>query len=387
MADVPIDGTCDSRFARVREAFAQNLEQRNEYGAAVAVTVGGRAVVDLWGGYADKARTRRWTRDTLANVFSTTKGLTAICAHRLAGQGKLELDAPVARYWPEFAQNGKEHITVRQLLNHSAGLPAIRQRLKAESYYDWNYMVGLLAAEQPFWTPGAKHGYHAITFGWLVGEVIRRIAGKSIGAYFRDELARPLGLDCHIGLNAADDARCAEIRQAPPPAPGEFNLFEYATKNRDSLTAKVFLNPSNGLSSEVVNSRAWRGAEIPAANGHTTARALARLYGALACGGAVDGMRAMAPEAIANCYHEEFYGTDEVLKITTRFSNGFMLTQPNAQWGPNPHVFGHPGAGGSLGFADPEAQVGFGYTMNKMGSGIIVDPRARALFDAVYASL
>jgi CubicO group peptidase (beta-lactamase class C family) len=386
MADVPIDGTCDSRFARVREAFAQNLEQRNEYGAAVAVTVGGRAVVDLWGGYADKARTRRWTRDTLANVFSTTKGLTAICAHRLAGQGKLELDAPVARYWPEFAQNGKEHITVRQLLNHSAGLPAVRQRLKAESYYDWNYMVGLLAAEQPFWTPGAKHGYHAITFGWLVGEVIRRIAGKSIGAYFRDELARPLGLDCHIGLNAADDERCAEIRQAPPPAPGEFNLFEYATKNRDSLTAKVFLNPSNGLSSEVVNSRAWRGAEIPAANGHTTARALARLYGALACGGAVDGMRAMAPEAIANCYHEEFYGTDEVLKITTRFSNGFMLTQPNAQWGPNAHVFGHPGAGGSLGFADPEAQVGFGYTMNKMGSGIIVDPRARALFDAVYAS-
>jgi CubicO group peptidase (beta-lactamase class C family) len=363
------------------------MEQRNEYGAAVAVTVGGRAVVDLWGGYADKARTRRWTRDTLANVFSTTKGLTAICAHRLAGQGKLELDAPVARYWPEFAQNGKEHITVRQLLNHGAGIPALRQRLRAESFYDWNYMAGLLAAEQPFWTPGTKHGYHAITFGWLVGEVIRRIAGKSVGAYFRDELARPLGLDCHIGLNAADDERCAEIRQSPPPAPGEFNLFGYATKNRDSLTAKVFLNPSNGLSGEVVNSRAWRGAEIPAANGHTTARALARLYGALACGGAVDGVRAMASEAIANCDHEEFYGTDEVLMITTRFSNGFMLTQPNAQWGPNPHVFGHPGAGGSLGFADPEAQVGFGYTMNKMGSGIIVDPRARALFDAVYASL
>ena len=152
-------------------------------------------------------------------------------------------------------------------------------------------------------------------------------------------------------------------------------------------SAKVFLNPSNGLSSEVVNSRAWRGAEIPAANGHTTARALARLYSALACGGAVDGVRAMAPEEIANCYHEEFYGTDEVLMITTRFSTGFMLTQPNAQWGPNAHAFGHPGAGGSLGFADPEAQVGFGYTMNKMGSGIIVDPRARALFDAVYASL
>jgi CubicO group peptidase (beta-lactamase class C family) len=387
MADVRIEGTCDSRFARVREAFAENLEKRNEYGAAVAVTVDGRAVVDLWGGYADKARTRPWTRDTLANVFSTTKGLTAICAHRLAGEGKLDIDAPVARYWPEFAQNGKEGITVRQLLNHRAGLPAVRERLRAESYYDWNYMVGLLAAEQPFWAPGTRHGYHAITFGWLVGEVIRRITGKSAGTYFRDELARPLGLDCHIGLSAADDDRCAEIRQAPPPTPGEFNLFEYATKNRDSLTAKVFLNPSNGLRSEVINSRAWRGAEIPAANGHTTARALTRLYGALACGGALDGVRVMAPEEIANCYREESYGTDEVLMITTRFSTGFMLTQPDDKWGPNAHTFGHPGAGGSLGFADPEAKVGFGYTMNKMGSGILIDPRARALFDAVYASL
>ena len=222
MADVLIEGTCDPRFANVKEAFAENLTKRNEYGAAVAVTVGGRMVVDLWGGYADKARTRPWSHDTLANVFSTTKGLTAICAHRLAAEGTLDFDAPVARYWPEFAQNGKEHITVRQLLNHRAGLPGVRERLKAESYYDWNYMTGLLAAEQPFWVPGTSHGYHAITFGWLVGEVIRRITGKSVGSYFRDELARPLGLDCHIGLSEADDHRCAEIRQASPPAPGEF---------------------------------------------------------------------------------------------------------------------------------------------------------------------
>jgi len=387
MADVLIEGTCDPRFANVKEAFAENLTKRNEYGAAVAVTVGGRMVVDLWGGYADKARTRPWSHDTLANVFSTTKGLTAICAHRLAAEGTLDFDAPVARYWPEFAQNGKEHIPVRQLLNHRAGLPGVRERLKAESYYDWNYMTGLLAAEQPFWVPGTSHGYHAITFGWLVGEVIRRITGKSVGSYFRDELARPLGLDCHIGLSEADDHRCAEIRQASPPAPGEFNLFEYATRNRDSLTAKVFLNPSNGLRSEVINSRGWRAAEIPAANGHTTARALARLYGALACGGEIEGIRIMTPEQIANCYHQESYGTDEVLMITTRFSTGFMLTQPNDKWGPNPHTFGHPGAGGSLGFADPVANVGFGYTMNKMGSGILIDPRARVLFDAVYFSL
>jgi len=387
MGEVRIEGTCDTRFAGVIEAFAENLEKRNEYGAAAAVTVDGRMVVDLWGGFADKARTRPWTHDTLANVFSTTKGLTAICAHRLAAEGKLDFDAPVARYWPEFAQNGKEHITVRQLLNHRAGLPGVRERLKAASYYDWNYMVGLLAAERPFWQPGTTHGYHAITFGWLVGEVIRRITGKSVGAYFSDELARPLGLDCHIGLLPADDDRCAEIRQAPPPAPGEFNLFDYATKNRDSLTARVFLNPSDGLRSEVINSRGWRGAEIPAANGHTTARALARLYGALARGGEIDGVRVMTAEQLVNCYREESYGTDEVLMITTRFSTGFMLTQPNDKWGPNVHTFGHPGAGGSLGFGDPEAKIGFGYTMNKMGSGILIDPRPRALFDAVYASL
>lgn len=387
MTDIRIEGTCDARFARVKEAFAENLEKRNEYGAAAAVTIDGRMVVDLWGGYADKARTRPWTRDTLANVFSTTKGLTAICAHRLAAEDKLDFDAPVARYWPEFAQNDKERITVRQLLNHRAGLPGVRERLKAESYYDWNYMAGLLAAERPFWEPGTRHGYHAITFGWLVGEVIRRITGKSVGSYFRDELAGPLGLDCHIGLSAADDDRCAEIRQAPPPAPGEFNLFDYATKNRESLTAKVFLNPSNGLRSEVINSRGWRGAEIPAANGHTTARALARLYGALARGGEIDGVRVMTAEQIGNCSREESFGTDEVLMITTRFSTGFMLTQPNDLWGPNARTFGHPGAGGSLGMADPEAKIGFGYTMNKMGSGILIDPRARALFDAVYASL
>jgi CubicO group peptidase (beta-lactamase class C family) len=387
MAAVRIEGNCDPQFALVKDAFAENLEKRNEYGAAVAVMIDGSMVVDLWGGYADKARTRPWMRDTLANVFSTTKGLTAICAHRLASEGKLDFDAPVTRYWPEFAQSDKGHITVRQLLNHRAGLPAVRTRLQVESFYDWSYMVELLAAERPFWQPGTKHGYHAITFGWLVGEVIRRITGKSPGQYFRDELAVPLGLDCHIGLDPAQDYRCAEIRQAPPPAPGEFNLFEYATKNRDSLTAKVFLNPSDGLRSEVINSRGWRGAEIPAANGHTTARALARLYGALAHGGQIDGVRVMGGEQIENCYREESSGVDEVLMIPTRFSTGFMLTQPHDPWGPNAHSFGHPGAGGSLGFADPDASIGFGYIMNKMGSSILIDPRARALFEAVYQSL
>jgi CubicO group peptidase (beta-lactamase class C family) len=387
MADVRIEGTCDPRFERVRAAFAENFEKRGEYGAAVAVTIDGRQVIDLWGGHADKERAKPWTRDMIVNVFSTTKGLTAICAHRLVDKGLLDLDAPVTRYWPEFAQHGKDKVPVRDLLNHRVGLPALRGRLKKENFYDWDFMARALAEEEPWWTPGTKHGYHAITFGWLVGEVIRRITGKSVGVYFRDEIARPLGIDCHIGLNARDDARCGQMMQSPPPPPGEVNLFDYAFKNPESLTAKVFLNPSDGLRSSVINSREWRAAEIPAANGHTNARALARLYGAVARGGEVDGVRVLAREAIGRCHSEESNGPDEVLLINTRFSTGFMLTQPQDEWGPNPHTFGHPGAGGSLGFADPDAKIGFGYAMNKMGPGIIIDPRARALFDALYASL
>ena len=387
MAEIQIEGHCDPRFERVRAAFAENFEKRNEYGAAVAVYVDGAPVLDLWGGHADRERTRPWTRDTIVNLFSTTKGLTAICAHRLVDQGLLDLDAPVALYWPEFARAGKDHIRVRQLLNHRAGLPALRRPMPDESIYDWAAMTSALAAEEPWWTPGTKHGYHAITYGWLVGEVMRRITGKTPGRYFRDEIAAPLGLDCHIGLDVKDDARCAQMIQSPPPPADQVNIFKYAQDNPESVTAKAFFNPGAAMKLGAVNGRAWRGAEIPAANGHGTARALARLYGALACGGALDGVSVLEPRAIARCYTEESSGRDEVLMIPTRFSTGFMLTQPHDPMGPNAHPFGHPGAGGSLGFADPDTGIGFGYTMNKMGPYILIDPRARALLEAVYASL
>ena len=386
MADVTIEGTCDARFASVREAFADNFASRRETGASVALALDGRLVVDLWGGWADKARTRPWTRDTIVNVYSTTKGLTAICAHRLAGEGRLDLDASVAKYWPEFAANGKDRITVHQLLNHRAGLPAIRKPLAPEDLYDWRTMTEALAAETPWWEPGTRHGYHALTFGFLVGEVIRRITGKSVGNYFRDEIAAPLKIDAHIGLAEREDGRVADMLGAPPPAPGEFNLFDEMAKNPESVTAKTFMNPMV-LSMATVNSRAWRGAEIPAANGHTNGRALARLYGALARGGEVDGVRVMAAREIPACYVEESRGPDEVLMISTRFSSGFMLSQPGEEMGPNAHAFGHPGAGGSLGFADSEAKIGFGYAMNRMGAGILLDPRAKALIAAAYASL
>jgi CubicO group peptidase (beta-lactamase class C family) len=387
VTELKIEGTCDPRFARVKAAFAENFAQRNEYGAAVAITIDARPVVDLWAGHTDKARTIPWRHDTLVNLFSTTKGLTAICAHRLVDQGRLELDAPVATYWPEFARAGKDHIRVRQLLNHRAGLPALRQPVPEAAIYDWDAMTSALAAEEPWWTPGTRHGYHAITIGFLVGEVVRRITGMSLGHYFHDEVAGPLGLDCHIGLRAEDDARCGQMIQSPRPPEGQVNIFKYAQDNPESVTAKAFFNPPGAMKLGAVNSRAWRGAEIPAANGHATARALARLYGALSCGGAIDGVRILEADAITRCHTEESDGRDEVLMISTRFSTGFMLSQPHDPMGPSARAFGHPGAGGSIGFADPDAHIGFGYTMNKMGPYILMDPRARALVDAMYASL
>jgi CubicO group peptidase (beta-lactamase class C family) len=387
MADIRIEGNCEPRFERVKAAFAENFEKRNEYGAAVAVTLDGKPVVDLWAGHTDKARTIPWDRDTIANVFSTTKGMTAICAHRLVDQGKLDLDAPVATYWPEFAQAGKDKMPVRMLLNHQAGLPAIRRKLNDADMYDWDTMVTALAAQEPWWVPGTRHGYHALTIGFLVGEVIRRITGKSLGAYFRDEIAKPLGLDCHIGLDERDDSRCATMLASPPPPPGQVNLFEYAQQHPDSVTAYAFNNPATAMKLGAVNSRAWRGAEVPAANGHSNARALARLYGALARGGELDGVRVLSPEGIVRSYTEESFGMDEVLLITTRFTTGFMLTKPDDPFGPGLHTFGHPGAGGSLGFADPDSRIGFGYVMNKMGPYIVVDPRTRALINALYASI
>jgi CubicO group peptidase (beta-lactamase class C family) len=384
---IKIEGTCDPKFNRVKDAFVENFEKRNEVGAAAAVMLDGKSVVDIWAGHADKAKTRPWTRDTLVNVYSTTKGVTAICAHRLVDKGLLDIDAPVAKYWPEFAQAGKDKLPVRFLLSHRAGLPAVSKVLDDDALFNWNTMTTALAAQEPWWEPGTAHGYHAVTFGYLVGEVIRRISGKTPGAYLRDELAGPLDLDFQIGLAAKHDARTADMLAAPPPAPGEPNMFAEMMKNPESVGAKAFMNPPVMMRPGLVNTRAWREAEIPAANGHGTARSLARLYGALARGGELDGVRVMSKEEVAKCSIEQSNGPDAVLTINTRFSQGFMMSQPGAGLGPNPKSFGHPGAGGSLGYADPEAKIGFGYTMNKMQASLLIDPRATALIDAVYASM
>ncbi len=384
---VKIEGTCDPKFNRVKDAFAENFDKRGEVGAAAAVMLDGKSVVDIWAGHADKEKTKPWTRDTLVNVYSTTKGVTAICAHRLADKGLLDLDAPVAKYWPEFAQAGKEKLPVRYLLSHKAGLAAVRKPLDDDALFKWDKMTTALAEQEPWWEPGTKHGYHALTFGYLVGEVIRRITGKTPGTYLRDELAGPLELDLHIGLDAKDDARTGDMIAMPPPAPGEPNLFAEIMKNTESVTFKAFMNPPGGMRPGLVNTREWRAAEIPAANGHTTARSLAKLYGAVARGGELDGVRVMSKEQVAQCSIEQSKGPDALLMLNTRFSLGFMMSQPGASLGPNAKSFGHPGAGGSLGYADPDAKIGFGYTMNKMHAGLLIDARATALIDAVYASM
>jgi CubicO group peptidase (beta-lactamase class C family) len=375
-------GECDARFHKVREVFERNLN-RGEVGAAIAVTLNGEPVIDLWGGYADRERTRPWERDTLVNVYSTTKGMTALCALRLADSGKLDLDAPVVDYWPEFAQGGKQELPVRYLLTHQAGLPALHKELPGDALYHWDLMTEALAEQEPWWPPGTRHGYHALTFGYLVGELVRRIDGRSIGCYFREELAEPLGLDFHIGLEEAQHARCAEMIPARPAAPGTPDLMKEFLKSASSVTAKAFTNPS--IPDGAANSAAWRRAEIPAANGHGTARALASVYGALAVGGKLDGFQVLSSAAIEQASREQAFGPDEVLlKMPMRFGLGFFLTQKLIPLGPNPRSFGHPGAGGSIAFADPDARLGFAYVMNQMQQGLTGDARGFGLIHALY---
>jgi CubicO group peptidase (beta-lactamase class C family) len=380
-----VDGECAERFTRVRDVFAQSFAA-GEVGASLAVTLDGELVVDLWGGHRDAARTKPWQRDTIANVYSTTKGMTAICANRLAESGKLDLDAPVASYWPEFAQAGKADVPVRWLLCHKAGVAAIRKQLPDGAHSDWKAMTEALAAESPWWEPGTAHGYHALTYGYLVGEVVRRIDGRTLGRYFRDELAAPLGLDFHIGFGPELDARVADMIPAPASPPGAPNPFAAAAQNPQSLVGRVFANPALGTGT--VNTRAWRAAEIPAANGHGTARGLARIYGALATNGELDGVHVLSPEQIAGANTEQAAGKDEVLApLHTRFGLGFMLTQPMIPFGPNPRSFGHPGAGGSIAFADPDARIGFAYVMNQMQMGLGGDARGFRLIGEVYEAL
>jgi CubicO group peptidase (beta-lactamase class C family) len=387
MAAVELQGQCDARFKRVREIFEASFASGAELGAGLCVYLHGQLVIDLWGGFADPEKTRPWRRDTLTNVYSTTKGITALCAHQLVERGELDLDAPVARYWPEFAQNGKAELPVRMLLSHRAGLPAIAKPLQPTDIFNWSTMTSALAEQKPWWTPGTKHGYHALTFGWLVGELVRRVSGMSIGRYVREHVAAPLGAEFWIGLPEELDARTAHLTQGPiHAAEGQQNMLEIIQKDPEGMLAKTFANPL--LFAISPNSREWRAAELAAANGHTTAHALARIYAALANGGELEGTRLLGRDAIERARVEQSYGKDEVLPLVSRFGLGWMLPPAEEPLGPNTRVFGHGGAGGSLGLADPEAGFGLGYVMNLMHTGLwLVDPRPRALLTALYEAL
>jgi CubicO group peptidase (beta-lactamase class C family) len=402
---VPVEGRCEPRFERVREIFTDSIERKQNLGAAVSFVVDGEVVVDLHGGWIDKDRTRPWQPDTLVNVYSTTKGMTAICAHMLVDRGELDLDAPVAEYWPEFAAEGKQDVPVRWLLSHRAGLPAVREPLTLQDMYEWKPMVDALAAEKPWWEPGTRHGYHAVTFGQLVGEVIRRVDGRSVGRFFREEVAEPLGADFHIGLAAEHDARTSPLYGGlglPRPGRGEGEggakgapvlrpkgpLGDFLRDMADptTMSGAAFNNPR--LSGDTVNSRGWRAAEIPAANGHATAAAIAKIYGVLARGGEQDGVRLMSPETLERATGVESDGPDAVLgQLPMRFGLGFMLKTDFIRLSPGPRGFGHAGAGGSLGVGDPETKTGFGFTLNKMQMGLVGAPVAYEMLKAFHDSL
>lgn len=363
--------------------MAQNFRERDEVGAAVAITVDGTPVVDLWAGWMDAGRTCAWQRDTLVNVFSVGKAMATLALLVLVERGQVDVDAPVARYWPEFAAGGKGDITVRVLLSHRAGLPAIRSPLPHLAMYDWHLMTSALAAEAPWWEPGQQHGYHVNTFGFLVGEIVRRVSGESIGTFFRREVASRVNADFRFGIGPEHDGRIADylFSEAPPQIVGEKD-----DDARRFLLGCVYMNPPGVSGPGTVNTRAWRAAEMPSTNGHANARAVARIYSALACGGAVDGTRLLRSETIEQAIDEASSGLDVVLRRPSRFGLGFQLTQPERPLGPNSRSFGHFGAGGSLGFADPDARLAFAYTMNQAGPRFL-NPRTSALIDAVYASL
>jgi CubicO group peptidase (beta-lactamase class C family) len=376
-----IDGWVETDFEAVLDAFATNFDERGEIGAAVSVYRDGVPVVDLWGGTADPRTGRAWAADTIVPLFSSTKGVTAICVNHAIERGLVDPNARVAQYWPEFATNGKDAITVRQLLSHQAGLPLVEGSFSLDEVLGWDPMVVQLAAQAPIWEPGTKHGYHMRTFGWLVGEVLRRATGRTVGAYLREEIVAPLGIDFFIGLPETLEPRVAQL------VPPDTDMRDALDPLRDKLLlARVFDNPSGLFNyDDMWNTRAVHAAEMPSSNGIGDARALARLY-ASCIGEGIDGVRILRPETVRAATEQQVRGPDAVIMVETAFGLGFML---GSSFGAanRATAFGHAGAGGSLSFADPDSGLAFGYVMNHLRFDPTGDPRSESLVRAAYASL
>ncbi|MBB3891768.1 CubicO group peptidase (beta-lactamase class C family) [Phenylobacterium haematophilum] len=378
MADGAVQGLVHDKYAGVRTAFEANLDSGADIGASFCATVEGETVVDLWGGFADEARTRPWERDTIVNVYSTTKTMTALTALLLADRGELDFDAPVARYWPEFAAGGKDAVKVSHLMSHSAGLSGWKEPMVKEDLYDWDKATSMLAAQAPFWEPGTAPGYHGLTQGYLVGEVVRRITGKSLGTVFREEIAEPLGADFHIGLPASEDARVADLI-APPPAEAGLGAGP-----RSELQANMSDNPP--LEVAETRTRAWRGAEIPAAGGTGNARSVAEVQSVLANGGVAKGKRILSEAGCRKALELQIEGPDLILGIPARFGMGFGLAGGAVPL-PNPNTIYWGGYGGSLVIVDMDARTVFAYAMNKMAGATTGDMRAFSLAMAMWEAL
>jgi CubicO group peptidase (beta-lactamase class C family) len=386
-----IEGTFDPRFAEVAREFERNFRERDERGASIAITLEGNTVVDLWGGR--QTAEKPWDQNTVTTVFSCTKGAVAIAAHLLVSRGELDVDAPVAKYWPEFAKNGKESATVRMMLDHSVGLPAIREPLKERACCDWDYMIRRLEDEEPFWKPGIRNGYHMINFGWTVGELVRRVGGMSMGTFFQNEVARPTGADFWIGAPEEVEERFAPvIPYVPQPGdvPGDFTVA--LLSDAKSISALSLLN-GGGFDP---NARDCHAAEIGGGGGISNGRGLARIYAPLANGGSLNGVTLADPVTLARMAEvSSATKEDATLLIPTRFALGFMKSMDNRNWKPgntdsvilSSAAFGHVGAGGSIGFADPAAGMSFGYAMTRMGRGILMNDRGQSLIDAAYRSI
>ena len=387
-----VRGLWHPSFRKVRDEFVRNFSERGELGASVSVRIAGLPVVDLWGGVANPATGQAWGRDTLVHVWSCTKGATALCAHVLASRGELDLDAPVAQYWPEFAQNGKAGVSVAMLLSHQAGIPALRDPLPAGAFYDTQYMTDRLAAEAPFWEPGTRHGYHALTFGFCVGELVRRISGQSLAEFFHSEVSAPLGLDFFMGLPDSELARLAPGIPSDPPAPPFSRVLLAALTDPTSIQALIFFNSGGYLDPGAAESPEARAqTELGATGGFTNARSLSRLYAALANG----GERLVDKASFARMSRTHSAGWDQFGLIPSRFTLGYVKSIDNRRGDPGNQdtgilseaAFGHSGFGGSIGFADPENRMSFGYTMTRQGPGTLLNARGQSLIDAAYRSL
>lgn len=381
MADV--QGACDDRFTGLREVFASQIASGEDLGASLALTIDGEALVDLWGGWSDQDQTVPWERDTIVNVWSTTKTMTNLCALVLADRGQLDVYEKVATYWPEFEANGKQDIEVRHLLAHTSGVSAWAQPVVMDDIFDREASTAKLAAQEPWWEPGTASGYHALNQGHLVGEVVRRVDGRTLGRFFADEVAGPLGADFHIGLDPSEFGRVSDVIPPPPIA----DAFDLETIDLDSPAVKTLTGPL--VDASVANSAAWRQAEIGAANGHSNARAVARIQAVVANGGELDGVRLLSPETIGLIFDEQAHGVDLVLGLPLRFGIGYGLPEAETL----PYLPGDPGIcfwggyGGSMIIVDTERKMTLAYMMNRMNAGIIGSPRSAALIEATYEAL